>query len=184
VPALKGLPDAVPERLDGALDPAILSDERLARVARREGRWQLGTLGRGNHFLEFQADEQGSLWLMVHSGSRGMGQAITSWHLARAVAPAPAAPVALEADSAVGLAYLADVAWARAWARTNREWMARAAGGVLADLAGVTFDARLAGRLVDEAPSAYRDIRVVMRTQRDLTAVRRELRPLLSHKAV
>lgn len=279
VPALKGLPDAVPERLDGAIDPALLSDERLARVARREGRWQLGTLGRGNHFLEFQADQQGGLWLMVHSGSRGMGQAITSWHLARAVAPGPAAMVALEADSAVGRGYLADVAWARAWARTNRAWMARAAAGVLADLAGasideatwldcdhnhvaierhgdqellvhrkgalpaaagqaglvpgsmgtvsfhtvgrghpeslrssshgagrvlprgeaarridarrlvremhgVTFDARRAARLVDEAPTAYRDIRVVMRAQRDLTAVHRELRPLLSHKAM
>jgi len=279
VPALMGRSHAVPERLDGAVDPAGLSDERLARIARREGRWQLGTLGRGNHFLEFQADEQGSLWLMVHSGSRGMGQAITSWHLARAVAPGPGAPAALEVDTAVGLAYLADVAWARTWARTNRERMARAAAAALADLAGatidestwldcdhnhvalerhgdqdvvvhrkgalpatagqpglvpgsmgtvsfhtvgrghpdslrssshgagrvlrrgaaagridarrlvremhgVTFDARRAGRLVDEAPSAYRDVRLVMRAQRDLTAVCRELRPLLSHKAV
>ena len=40
-----------------------------------------------------------------------------------------------------------------------------------------------AGRLVDEAPTAYRDIRAVMRAQRELTAVRRELRPLVSHKA-
>lgn len=233
VPALKGLPDAVPERLDGAIDPALLSDERLARVARREGRWQLGTLGRGNHFLEFQADQQGGLWLMVHSGSRGMGQAITSWHLARAVAPGPAAMVALEADSAVGRGYLADVAWARAWARTNRAWMARAVAGqaglvpgsmgtvsfhtvgrghpeslrssshgagrvlprgeaarridarrLVREMHGVTFDARRAARLVDEAPTAYRDIRVVMRAQRDLTAVHRELRPLLSHKAM
>ena len=279
VPALKGQSYAVPERLDGPIDPAGLSDERLARIARREGRWQLGTLGRGNHFLEFQADEHGSLWLMVHSGSRGMGQAITSWHRTRAVAPGSGAPAAFEVDSAVGLAYLADVAWARTWARTNRERLARAAAGVLADLAGasidestwldcdhnhvalerhvdqdvvvhrkgalpaadgqpglvpgsmgtvsfhtvgrghpdalrssshgagrvlprnaaagridarrlvremhgVTFDTRRAGRLVDEAPSAYRDIRVVMRAQRDLTAVHRELRPLLSHKAV
>jgi len=43
--------------------------------------------------------------------------------------------------------------------------------------------ARRAGRLVDEAPTAYRDIRAVMRAQRELTAVRRELRPLVSHKA-
>jgi RNA-splicing ligase RtcB len=36
---------------------------------------------------------------------------------------------------------------------------------------------------VDEAPTVYRDIRAVMRAQRELTAVRRELRPLVSHKA-
>jgi len=47
---------------------------------------------------------------------------------------------------------------------------------------GVYFDARAAGRLVDEAPSAYRDIRAVMRAQRDLTAICRELKPLVSHK--
>ena len=39
---------------------------------------QFGTLGRGNHFLEFQSDEEQRLWLMVHSGSRGMGQAISA----------------------------------------------------------------------------------------------------------
>jgi tRNA-splicing ligase RtcB (3'-phosphate/5'-hydroxy nucleic acid ligase) len=34
---------------------------------------QLGTLGGGNHFIEVQADEDGGLWLMVHSGSRNVG---------------------------------------------------------------------------------------------------------------
>lgn len=35
---------------------------------------QLGSLGGGNHFVEMQADEaDGSLWVMVHSGSRGYG---------------------------------------------------------------------------------------------------------------
>ena len=278
VPALKAAARTVPERLEGPLSPAALSDERLARVATREGRWQLGSLGRGNHFLEFQADDEGSLWLMVHSGSRAMGQAITAWHLARAVAPAPESPLALDVAGAAGHAYLADVAWARAWARANRERMARAAAAALAEFVGgsidesswldcdhnhvavephgdrqlivhrkgalpaaagaaglvpgsmgtvsfhtvgrghpeslrssshgagrilprgeaarkidarrlvremhgVIFDARRAGRLVDEAPTAYRDIRAVMRAQRELTAVRRELRPLVSHKA-
>jgi len=48
---------------------------------------------------------------------------------------------------------------------------------------GVWFDARRAGQLRDEAPSAYKDIRAVMRAQRELTAVERELRPVLSYKA-
>lgn len=278
VPALKAKPDAVPERLSGPLDPDRLSDAALARVASREGRWQLGSLGRGNHFLELQADQEGSLWLMVHSGSRGMGQAITAWHLARAAAPADGAPLALDAAGDQGLAYLADVAWARAWARENRARLVSAAAGVLGsvlgatldestrldcdhnhvareshggsdvlvhrkgalpaddglpglipgsmgtasfhtlgrghphalrssshgagrvlprgeaaaridarrllrEMHGVAFDRRHAGRLVDEAPSAYRDIRTVMRAQRDLTMIHRELRPLVSHKA-
>ena len=48
--------------------------------------------------------------------------------------------------------------------------------------AGPAGDVALAARLVDEAPSAYRDIRAVMRAQRDLTKIVRELRPILVHK--
>jgi tRNA-splicing ligase RtcB len=36
----------------------------------------LGTLGTGNHFLELAADEQGGVWIVLHSGSRGMGNKI------------------------------------------------------------------------------------------------------------
>ena len=64
-------------------DPAVVSERAYTR-----GRDQVGTLGSGNHFLELQADADGALWLMLHSGSRGMGQAITAWHLARAARPA------------------------------------------------------------------------------------------------
>ena len=39
-----------------------------------------------------------------------------------------------------------------------------------------------ASRLCDEAPSAYKDVRAVMRSQRELTRIDRELRPLLSYK--
>lgn len=36
-------------------------------------RKQIGTLGGGNHFIELQSDEEGFLWVMIHSGSRGVG---------------------------------------------------------------------------------------------------------------
>jgi tRNA-splicing ligase RtcB len=49
-------------------------------------------------------------------------------------------------------------------------------------LGDVWFDHRLAGRLRDEAPSAYKDIHAVMRAQRDLTRIVCSLRPLLSYK--
>ena len=46
----------------------------------------------------------------------------------------------------------------------------------------VWFDDRMATRLVDEAPSAYKDISAVMRAQRPLTRIVRKLRPLLCYK--
>ncbi len=37
---------------------------------------QIGTLGGGNHFLELQKDEDGHVWFMLHSGSRGLGHKV------------------------------------------------------------------------------------------------------------
>jgi tRNA-splicing ligase RtcB len=58
----------------------------------------------------------------------------------------------------------------------------------LSDLAqqmsGVWFDHRRAKKLRDEAPAAYKDIRRVMRAQRELTRIDRRLRPVLSYKGV
>jgi len=41
-------------------------------------RKQLGTLGGGNHFIEFQSDEDGMVWMMVHSGSRNLGYRVAN----------------------------------------------------------------------------------------------------------
>lgn len=49
-------------------------------------------------------------------------------------------------------------------------------------MGGVWYDHRRERALLDEAPSAYRDIGDVMRAQRQLTRVVRRLRPLLSYK--
>ena len=70
-----GLPDELRER--------PLSSPGLERARRREAERQLGTIGSGNHFVELQGDEDGRLWLMLHSGSRGLGQAIRDHHLGR-----------------------------------------------------------------------------------------------------
>ena len=43
-------------------------------------RYQLGTLGSGNHFIEFQRDEDNYLWIMVHSGSRKFGYNICNFY--------------------------------------------------------------------------------------------------------
>ena len=47
---------------------------------------------------------------------------------------------------------------------------------------GIWYDYRLADKLRDEAPSAYKDIRAVLRAQRELVKVRRTLRPILNYK--
>ena len=44
----------------------------------------LGTLGTGNHFIELCADETGKLWVMLHSGSRGIGNRLGSYFIEKA----------------------------------------------------------------------------------------------------
>jgi tRNA-splicing ligase RtcB len=285
---LATLPHAVPvmrhRRRDGLPDypadlaPEALSTPELAAKAAHDGRLELGTLGRGNHFLECQADDDGGLWLLVHSGARVMGQHIIAHHTRRATAVVGGLAW-LDAQDEPGQAYLQDVAWARAYAAESRRRMLAAVAAVLGDLAGlepdwatltntdhnhvqqeqhgdqtlwvhrkgansarepapnvipgsmathtyhvmgrgvpaalassshgagrrlsrgaararisrkelarqladVWIDARSAGRLVDEAPSAYQDIDAVMRAQRDLVRVTRRLHPVLCYKGV
>jgi len=45
---------------------------------------QLGTLGGGNHFIEVCVDEIDTIWLTVHSGSRGIGNKIGNYYIAQA----------------------------------------------------------------------------------------------------
>lgn len=56
------------------LDPMIKSEWHA----------QLGTLGGGNHFIELSADEEERLWIMLHTGSRGIGNIMASFFIARA----------------------------------------------------------------------------------------------------
>src|SRR5437764_3081230 len=45
---------------------------------------QFGTLGSGNHFLELCVDERGRVWVVLHSGSRGIGNILSTQHIAKA----------------------------------------------------------------------------------------------------
>lgn len=110
-----------------------LSEAALEKQSRRDGTCQFGTLGCGNHFLEFQRDDSDALWLMVHSGSRAMGQHITSHHLRRAE-PSANGLLRLDARTPAGQAYLNDADWATRYATLNRlAIMARAVEIVQAD---------------------------------------------------
>lgn len=46
---------------------------------------QIGSLGGGNHFIEIQKDENDQIWIMLHSGSRGLGKKICDYYHAKAV---------------------------------------------------------------------------------------------------
>ena len=41
---------------------------------------EVGTLGGGNHFIELQRDEEDSLWIMIHSGSRNLGKQVGDFY--------------------------------------------------------------------------------------------------------
>jgi tRNA-splicing ligase RtcB (3'-phosphate/5'-hydroxy nucleic acid ligase) len=137
VPAMRHSRATMPE-LPNSLHAEPLSHPRLQKLLSRDGRVQFGTLGRGNHFLEFQADEQDRLWIMLHSGSRAMGQTITAHHvtIAERLSGRRHLPW-LDSATPEGKAYLADVAWAIQYANESRLAMLRAVEQVLDDLFGV-----------------------------------------------
>ena len=93
----------------------------------------LGTLGGGNHFVEVCVDEQGIVWFMLHSGSRGVGNAIGSMFIELAKQDAMRHQANLpDRDLAYfeeGSRYFGDyvraVGWAQKFARLNREVMMR-----------------------------------------------------------
>ena len=120
IPRNRHQTETMPERIDNELLDWKLSDARLEKMKHRDARVQLGTLGRGNHFLEFQSDVDGKLWLMIHSGSRSMGQLITAHHLAIASGEPKRKLVGLDCTNPSGQAYLKDMQWARKYAELNR----------------------------------------------------------------
>lgn len=60
--------DYLPQEWNMENLPTLLSNNGIKKILR-----QIGTLGGGNHFIELQKDEEGYLWVMIHSGSRGLG---------------------------------------------------------------------------------------------------------------
>ena len=63
---------------DEALMPAGYDVEATTVVKKeyKSALKQIGTLGGGNHFIELQRDEEGFLWIMLHSGSRNLGKQV------------------------------------------------------------------------------------------------------------
>ena len=73
--------------LDDRLDSLVGRHPGLMKMQRHFQRtWlsQLGTLGGGNHFIELCVDEAQQVWIMLHSGSRGIGNVIGRYFIAAA----------------------------------------------------------------------------------------------------
>lgn len=263
--------------LPRALQNQTLSHPGLEKHKARDGTVQFATLGRGNHFLEFQADQDGQLWLMLHSGSRAMGQNIRAHHTRDAQHDETTGLAYLDARTPQGQAYLQDVQWALTYAHESRNTMLHNVCNMLAQrfeihaipetrinchhnevrqetiqtqtlwvhrkgamraqdgqpgiipgsmgatsfhvlgrgnpkallssshgagrcmsrtqarktfstkqltqqMKGIWFNHRIAHKLRDEAPNAYKNIHAVMRAQQQLTKITRSLNPILSYK--
>lgn len=122
--------------LPAELQAASLSTHRLQREWERLAPRHLATLGGGNHFLELDRDAGGDLWLLIHSGSRGIGGAIAAHHLRVAETKGEGSLPGLRTDTPEGAACLADIEQACHFARANREALAARAVEVLAEALG------------------------------------------------
>ena len=107
----------------------LLSKNRTSLVDR--ARIQFGTLGSGNHFVEVCEDREGVVWLLLHSGSRGVGNILATAHVQEAQAFDEEHGIALEnrefayvmSGTRQFRAYLDDMLWAQQYAFQQREAM-------------------------------------------------------------
>ena len=122
--------DALRPGLDRIVDRHPRVGSRVRDVRAKWPR-QLGTLGGGNHFIEVCLDEADRVWVMLHSGSRGVGNALGRYFIQlakrdmeRHLARLPAKDLAyLEEGSAHFADYADAVRWAQRYALENRRLM-------------------------------------------------------------
>jgi tRNA-splicing ligase RtcB (3'-phosphate/5'-hydroxy nucleic acid ligase) len=105
--------------------------EKYPRLKNTNNRVHLGTLGTGNHFIEICLDEDQAVWFMLHSGSRGVGNAIGSFFIELAredmrqwMVNLPDKDLAYFPEGTQHFDdYVEAVEWAQEFARLNREVM-------------------------------------------------------------
>jgi RNA-splicing ligase RtcB len=107
--------------------PASALGEKLSKTARQ----QFGSLGSGNHFAEVCLDETDTVWLFLHSGSRGVGNQLAQQHMRVAKQMAGTLDHAVDDPDLAWFvqgtpqfeAYIGDMLWAQAYAFANRDAM-------------------------------------------------------------
>ncbi|MGE8644974.1 RtcB family protein [Acinetobacter vivianii] len=122
--------------LEKRLQPIINKHPGLVRMLRKfDATWQkqLGTLGGGNHFIELCLDENQDVWVMLHSGSRGLGNVIGTYFIELAKKEAqhrfghvPDKDLSYFAEGSNSFNdYVEAVEWAQEYAFENRREMMR-----------------------------------------------------------
>ncbi len=128
------VPDEVGNAWAAMLPELTRMAEKYPRISHPRGANQLGTLGTGNHFIEICLDEEDCVWIMLHSGSRGVGNSIGSTFIAMARKDMERQEINLPDRD---LAYLTEgaehfqeyidaVHWAQNYALVNRQIMMNA----------------------------------------------------------
>ena len=126
----------VPERVGALWSGALAAGyqgilDHHPRLGRGNDVAHLGTLGTGNHFIELCLDEADGVWIMLHSGSRGVGNRIgvhfiglAREEMQRLGVELPDRDLAYLREGTVHFDdYVAAVGWAQQYARLNRELM-------------------------------------------------------------
>ena len=103
---------------------------------RTKARAQLGTVGSGNHYVDVFADQDNTIWVGVHFGSRGFGHTVASGFLAMSQGEqwgrrVPEREVLLSLDKPIGQDYWALMSLAGEYAYAGREWVARKVVSIL-----------------------------------------------------
>ena len=109
--------------------PSIKDEQRILA--------QFGTLGSGNHFAEVSEDSDGFVWVLVHSGSRGIGNQIAQHHISIAKGLGtrvehPDLSYLSPGSSELNI-YVSDMLWAQDYAHYQREAMMEALYAAVAD---------------------------------------------------
>ena len=114
-------------------EPHLARTQTLKNIFAKDGLRQLGSLGSGNHFAEIGTDENARVWIVIHSGSRGIGHAVATHHmkLASGNGKAREGHFGFEVDSTHGKNYLMDLNFCLSFALENRREMMRRIVAVL-----------------------------------------------------
>ncbi len=125
-------------KMAGTAEPRVAELEDAAEKAEFDpaayaGHWrmQLGSLGSGNHFIEISVDESETVWMFLHSGSRGVGNKIAQHHIKVAQRLAKQWWIELPHPDLAYLVegtpeftqYIRELRWAQRFALLNREEM-------------------------------------------------------------
>ena len=151
----KGAWENLPAATEGAwsaLEPGFKAIiDKHPKIAKANTENHLGTLGTGNHFLEVCLDQKDRVWVMLHSGSRGVGNLIGSYYIERAkedmrqfFVNLPDADLAYFPEGTANFDdYWEAVDWAQRFAMQNRQVMMRHAVAALRGAIAKPFEAHI-----------------------------------------